>query len=347
MTPRYLAAWPLRSANVLRRLGKARWPRLPRPTLSVGNIASGGRGKTPMTAILAELAVARGLRPAILSRGYRGSVASRSAPLVLVGQERTGPCWKRSLSAPGQATTGPLWSPQSGDEPAWLAATCAGIPVGIHPDRSYSARSVLKDHPVDLFLLDDGFQAVVQRDFDLVLLDPTQDPPFARTSLCREHPSALRRADQIAIVDGHESTLPEAALSLPQLVRRPLSLRRLDSGEIVPASSISSVFVAAAVGEPGSVARGARELGLTVSGILPVRDHGMPSARQLRAGCKNPDTALLVTEKDAFGWAGRQSLPPSTLVLSMELRGAAQLAERVLDSLAARLSPGSERGQGR
>ena len=346
MTPRYLAAWPLRSANVLRRLGKARWPRLPRPTLSVGNIASGGRGKTPMTAILAELALARGLRPAILSRGYQGAVASRNAPLVLVGQDQDGPCWKRTLSAPGRTATGPQWSPQSGDEPAWLAATCAGVPVGIHPDRSCSARSVLKNHPVDLFLLDDGFQAVVQRDFDLVLLDPTQDPPFAQASLCREHPSALRRADQLAILDGHDSTLPEAALALPRLVRRPLSLRRLSSGEIVSPSSVGAVLIAAAVAEPGSVASGARELGLTVSGNLPIRDHGTPSVRRLRAGCKNPDAAILVTEKDAFGWAGRQALPHSTLVLSMELQGAAQLAERVLDSLTI-LTAGRERNRSR
>src|SRR4029079_15264844 len=48
--------------------GRAR--RLARPVVSVGNVASGGRGKTPIVAHLAALLVEAGERPAILSRGY-------------------------------------------------------------------------------------------------------------------------------------------------------------------------------------------------------------------------------------------------------------------------------------
>ena len=43
---------------------------LRRPVISIGNIASGGRGKTPFTAAVARMLLELGERPAILSRGY-------------------------------------------------------------------------------------------------------------------------------------------------------------------------------------------------------------------------------------------------------------------------------------
>src|ERR1041385_897529 len=44
---------------------------LPRPTISVGNLITGGTGKTPIVRWLAEEFIARGMRPAVLMRGYR------------------------------------------------------------------------------------------------------------------------------------------------------------------------------------------------------------------------------------------------------------------------------------
>ncbi|NOT44289.1 MAG: tetraacyldisaccharide 4'-kinase, partial [Acidobacteria bacterium] len=46
----------------------ARRRRLARPVVSVGNLTVGGSGKTPAVAALARLLLARGERPAILSR---------------------------------------------------------------------------------------------------------------------------------------------------------------------------------------------------------------------------------------------------------------------------------------
>ena len=44
--------------------------RLRNPVISVGNLAVGGRGKTPLTASIARMLRDLGERPAILSRGY-------------------------------------------------------------------------------------------------------------------------------------------------------------------------------------------------------------------------------------------------------------------------------------
>ena len=44
--------------------------RLQRPVISIGNLSVGGTGKTPLVASVVEWLLARGERPAILSRGY-------------------------------------------------------------------------------------------------------------------------------------------------------------------------------------------------------------------------------------------------------------------------------------
>ncbi len=41
------------------------------PVLCVGNLTTGGTGKTPLVAWLARFVAEKGLRPAILTRGYK------------------------------------------------------------------------------------------------------------------------------------------------------------------------------------------------------------------------------------------------------------------------------------
>ena len=52
------------------------------PVISVGNLTVGGNAKTPFTLFLAARLQARGLRVAIVSRGYSGAPGSASAALV-------------------------------------------------------------------------------------------------------------------------------------------------------------------------------------------------------------------------------------------------------------------------
>src|SRR6266480_2352219 len=56
-----------RNARLDRGLGVRR---LPRPVVSVGNITTGGTGKTPVVRWLCERLRAAGERPAVLMRGY-------------------------------------------------------------------------------------------------------------------------------------------------------------------------------------------------------------------------------------------------------------------------------------
>ena len=64
--------------------------------ISVGNLSVGGTGKTPLVALIAEWLLARGERPAILSRGYRrhepadGVVVVSDGNATLEGVDRAG-----------------------------------------------------------------------------------------------------------------------------------------------------------------------------------------------------------------------------------------------------------------
>jgi 3-deoxy-D-manno-octulosonic-acid transferase/tetraacyldisaccharide-1-P 4'-kinase len=155
-----------------------RWTRpqrLSKPVISVGGIAMGGTGKTPLVRLLAKRLRQAGYQPAILTRGYR---RRPSEPLIVRAGDR----------APVDAT---------GDE-AQLFVRDGFAHVGIGADRVAIGREMEQQLRPDIFLLDDGFQHWrLHRDIDVVVLDPL-DPhaggevfPLGRL---REPPSALDRA---------------------------------------------------------------------------------------------------------------------------------------------------------
>lgn len=313
--PGWLASLPLQGAAALERRLRGPLPRLPAPCVSVGNLALGGRGKTPLVAALARHAADMGLRPAVLSRGYGGSVRMSQAPVV-VRSETSGPSWLQPVRRRASRV---------GDEPAWIAAVCPGVSVGVHPRREWAAEAVLARGPVDLFLLDDGFQARVQRDLDLVLVDPSRDPPFARRAALREGSGALARAHLVVTLG--DDRRPEH----PSLRREPAGLARLEDGAPVDPASLPPLTVAAGVASADSVSALARRAGLEVRRRIPVGDHGQPGPvrRSLLARCQ----AVLVTEKDAVGWAAARPPSPLTVVLQQRIEGVAALWSRIVDAL--------------
>jgi tetraacyldisaccharide 4'-kinase len=155
------------------------------PVISVGNLSAGGTGKTPTIVWLARELQAIGLRPAILTRGYGGT-------LVKEGQVLT----PDVLTRADPATTG--------DEPFLLAKLLPGTLVAIGRDRYQMGLRALAVQPTpDLFLLDDGFQYFgLKRQLDIVLLDATA--PFDNRrllprGLLREPPAALKRAQVVLL----------------------------------------------------------------------------------------------------------------------------------------------------
>jgi tetraacyldisaccharide 4'-kinase len=179
--------------------------RLAWPVISIGNLSTGGSGKTPLTIALAQLLTARGVAVDILSRGYGREDQSTAA---------------QQVDPDGDVA-------QFGDEPL-LIARATGLPVYIAPQRYQAgllAEAGERANPsrqketsgsrdktagqVDsspsqrphAHILDDGFQhRQLARTVDILLLDRTD---FHDTLLpagnLREALHAAKRADILAI----------------------------------------------------------------------------------------------------------------------------------------------------
>ncbi len=177
------------------RTGVLRTRRAPIPVVSVGNLAVGGTGKTPVALWLARTLAARGLRVGILSRGYGGT--ARGVTLVSRG-------------------AGPVVGPELvGDEAVMLAKSFAG-PV-ITAARRIDGAGAAAELGCEVVVLDDGFQhRAIARAFDLVLVDGRRGPLLPAGPL-REPLGALRRADAIVLVDRDDADTdaPPLALRLP------------------------------------------------------------------------------------------------------------------------------------
>ncbi|WP_289020755.1 tetraacyldisaccharide 4'-kinase [Desulfobacter postgatei] len=129
--------------------------RLDCPVISIGNLAVGGSGKTPMAIWLARMLVENGLRPVVISRGYRGAL-EKEAAVVSDGRQVF------------------LDAKTCGDEPYMMAMEKA-FPVVVGKDRYKAGLMALETFAPDVIILDDGFQHLkLRRDLNLVLLDYRQ-----------------------------------------------------------------------------------------------------------------------------------------------------------------------------
>ena len=169
----------VRARSLLYSLGLLKTKTLPCPVISVGNITVGGTGKTPLVMSLAKGLMERGIRVAILSRGYKGKKTSE--PIVSDG--------KTLFLSPEE----------SGDEPFLMAQVCKGIPVLIGKDRFLNGRIALQRFGVKGLLLDDGYQHLpLHRDINILLIDSHTgfgDHHLLPRGILREPLSHLRRAD--------------------------------------------------------------------------------------------------------------------------------------------------------
>ncbi len=137
------------------------------PVISVGNLTLGGTGKSPLVRWIAQWFLERGMRVAIVSRGYGAT--------------------------PGHKN----------DEALELEQALPKVPHIQNADRVAAARTAIDQHHCQLILLDDGFQhRRLGRDMDIVLLDALEpfgfEHVFPRGTL-REPATGLSRADVVCL----------------------------------------------------------------------------------------------------------------------------------------------------
>ncbi|MGH9785319.1 MAG: tetraacyldisaccharide 4'-kinase, partial [Terriglobia bacterium] len=205
-----------------------------------------------------------------------------------------------------------------------------GIPIGVAASR-YEAGSLLETQfPVDLHLLDDGFQHLaLRRDLDLVLVDA--ENPWGRRgsfrSLLREAPQALGRADAMLLTRteiasasaSNADTLEALQASLqglnpgaPRFAVRTqlLGFRELQSNSLFTAEQLQSrrPLAFCALGNPRAFFRTLDQAGISVAGKKVFPDHHRYSERDLtalvEAAAGGGADCLLTTEKDLV------NLPP-------------------------------------
>lgn len=153
------------------------------PTICVGNLTTGGTGKTPMVAFLARYFQAQGLRVAVLSRGY-GRRDKKRQKIITPDSEQN-----------------ELTPEIIGDEALMLQQQLKNITLVLDADRLRGAETICRENLADIIILDDGFQhRRLRRQCNIVMIDSQQvfdNRYLLPAGSLREPLSGLYRADAV------------------------------------------------------------------------------------------------------------------------------------------------------
>lgn len=176
--------------------------------ISVGNMTTGGVGKTPVVSEIAKYLVNLGQRVAIVSRGYGGKLDNRKINMISDG------------------TSVYFDAVQAGDEPYWLAENTQGAYVFTCRNRYLASKMAVEKFGIQVIILDDGFQhRKLHRDLDIVLMDSVKG--FGNEHLLpagplREGPDALERIDKLVVVS--KSVKHETAERVAKIMQKRLNI---------------------------------------------------------------------------------------------------------------------------
>lgn len=278
--------------------------RLAQPVISVGSLSVGGSGKTPVVAYLAQLLLAGGERPSILSRGYRRR--DRVDGVVVV---RDADGLRADLS-------------RAGDEPMMLARRLDGVAVVVSPNRHLAGRLAEMRLGCSVHLLDDGFQHLrLERDVDLLVVRPEEleQPRLLPFGRLREPIDALAHADAL-LVTGMASG-PRTLVTELERVSKVFGIRRVTqkprpvepTASVPPLTPTTRVLAIAGIADPERFFADVRGTGVTVVQGLAFPDHHTFSRADITeighvARAQSVDV-VLTTEKDLVRLSPYRPLP--------------------------------------
>jgi tetraacyldisaccharide 4'-kinase len=297
----------------------ARQHRFPCKVVSIGNIVSGGSGKTPFTIYLAGLLRDMGYRFGVSHRGYLGSFEHYAS---LVSD-------REKLLHDVHAC---------GDEAYLIASRLKGIPVVAGRKRAAAISVLLARFPdLDLVLMDDGFQHLsVARDRDIVCFDAATgigNGLLLPAGYLREPMSALKQASLVTVIHKNGSGenprwLEKATSYCGQVIHCRYQYEGFfdPSGDKIeiPASAGESCCAVSAIATPDSFATALGSLGIRIKRHFAFRDHYHyrdPNViSSLEAYCSRQGIRhILCTEKDIGKLAEIPSLAPRLRALRVSL----------------------------
>ncbi|HVB83209.1 MAG TPA: tetraacyldisaccharide 4'-kinase [Candidatus Binataceae bacterium] len=317
-----------------------RMKRRARPlVVSVGNLTVGGNAKTPFALFLASRLRMRGLRVAIVSRGWGRAPSTERAILVCDGEHL--------LAGPDQA----------GDEAVMMAKSFAG-PIAVARRRIDGIELIERRlGPLDAVVLDDAFQHVrLGRDVDLLLMNVKRglgNGWLLPAGPLREPPRAARRADAVIAIDAGRAggatrrpgeAIPRSIAEHPCLLRATLRPRALVSPAgaaarwtETPLSLMGRRVVAVSgLAAAGGFYRMLREMDADLVGVLEYPDHHVYTAADWHSivAAGRGGAVFVTTEKDLVKLERfpfeRDSLYALRLEVVMDLDDETRLVEMIV-----------------
>ena len=332
----FLAGWILKKISY--RSGFRVRRRLTCPVVSVGNITTGGTGKTPVVISLARHFTAQGKRVAVLSRGYGRN--RKMSSLVWVSDGK-----KILVSAE-----------DGGDEPVLIAESVPEAAVLVCKDRYKAGLEAMREFKPDLFILDDGYQRrfELHRDLDIMVVDGIN--PFSTgwvlpAGLLREPITAIDEANVFILNKVNMSRSPEDIRTVlhrhnprayvVESCYRPLGLRNFLTGGEVKPSSLDGVPVGAFSGVANllSFIRTLAEFNVLIRHAYPMRDHYPYTREKLKAILEDAKARglqyLVTTAKDEVKLPRdmEPEIPILVLDIQWEVTGGKNHWETVLKSI--------------
>lgn len=278
------------------------------PVISVGNLTTGGTGKTPMVIWLAKHLRSLNKRVVIVSRGYQGSQ---------------------------QTETG------RNDEAMEMEIRLPDVPHLQDPDRYRMTEIAVEELMSEVAVLDDGFQhRQLHRDLDIVLIDATEPFGYGRLlprGLLREPIGSLARANIVVItrcqlageesIAKIESTVRSANAQVPIVKTETVTRSWIQhDGSETPVEQLKQpVFAFCGIGNPAGFSGSLQQLGIDVVGDQTFEDHHVYSREDLESLANAAQaagaTALVCTHKDLvkIGVNRFRDLPIYALLIELRI----------------------------
>ncbi len=289
-----------------------------KPVVSIGNITMGGTGKTPLVIALIKLLKHKGIKTAVLSRGY-GSKDGNNDEIMMFQQQ------------------------------------VADVPIYAGSNRGKSIEKAMISGLMDVFIADDAFSHwPLSRDLDIVTIDasnPIGNGHLIPRGILREPISALYRADVFVLTKTELIKNTDELLSklkrlnskalIVEAKHTPLNMQDIYSQHIYTLDHLKNKKVAAfcAIAQPKSFEHSLKSVGIDPVEIFTYEDHYIYTRQDVQhivdEAKKQNINILVTTHKDAVKMGDFKDLLSGLTVVQLNIEltithGQEELVERIV-----------------